>query len=180
MISIILMPGPPGAGKSRLARRPTTIWPAISLAEAIDEASLHRVASRTGARTAVVTTHPCRAPPHTLTAVGRIGGGQVPLPGEVSRAHHTHLCLHVSLRRTCRVLAGLCQPHEEAMTDSRIPEPPHADGAVGSTERGRSLLSWLGHSAQPLRVVRCGVKAVAGFEAFIMPCGGRTGGAGAE
>jgi hypothetical protein len=48
----------------------------------------HSVAGRTGARTALITRRPCRAPPHTIPEVGRIGGGQVPTPGEGSLAHH--------------------------------------------------------------------------------------------
>ena len=80
--------GPPGAGKSMLARRLTTILPAMTLAEAIETTRIHRAAGLTGARTALVTTRPCRAPPHTIADVGRIGGGQVPRPGEVSLAHH--------------------------------------------------------------------------------------------
>jgi len=64
------------------------------MAEAIDTTRMHRVAGLTGARTAVVTTRPCRAPHHTSSDVGLIGGGQVPLPGEVSRAHHRIRMLH--------------------------------------------------------------------------------------
>jgi magnesium chelatase family protein len=62
---------------------------------------------------ALETTRPCRAPPHTISDAGLIGGGQVPLPGEVSRAHHGMLLLDA--RPVCRwsVLAGLRQPLEE-------------------------------------------------------------------
>ena len=79
---------PPGAGTSRLARRLTTTLLAMTLAEALETTRIHRVAGPTGDRTAVVTTRPCRAPHHTISDVGRIGGGHVPLPGEVSLAHH--------------------------------------------------------------------------------------------
>ena len=71
-----------------LAHRLTTILPAMTLPEALETTRLHRVAGRTGARTAWVTTRPCRAPHHTLSDVGLISGGQVPMPGEVSLAHH--------------------------------------------------------------------------------------------
>jgi magnesium chelatase family protein len=84
----MLLLGPPGAGKSMLAHRLTTILPAMTLLEAIETTRIHRVAGLTGRRTAVVTTRPCRAPHHTISDVGLIGGGQVPMPGEVSRAHH--------------------------------------------------------------------------------------------
>ena len=69
-----------------LARRLTTILPAMTQAEALETTRLHRVAGRTGDRTAFVTTRPFRAPHHTISDVGPIGGGQVPLPGEMSLA----------------------------------------------------------------------------------------------
>jgi magnesium chelatase family protein len=75
-----------------LARRLTTILPAMTLAEAMETTRIHRVAGRTGDRTALVTTRPCRAPHHTLSEAGLIGGGQVPKPGEVSLAHHGINC----------------------------------------------------------------------------------------
>src|SRR5882724_12014854 len=83
----VLLLGPPGASKSMLARRLTTILPAMTLAEAIETTRIHRVAGLTSARTAWVTTRPCRAPHHTLSDAGLIGGGHVPMPGDVSLAH---------------------------------------------------------------------------------------------
>jgi magnesium chelatase family protein len=83
-----------------LARRLTTIAPAMRLAEALETMCLHRVAGLTGARTTLVTTRPCRAPPQTISAVGLIGGGHLPLPGEGSRAHHGLRCLDA--RPACR------------------------------------------------------------------------------
>jgi predicted ATPase with chaperone activity len=71
-----------------LARRFTTILPAMTLAEALDTTRIHRVAGLTGDRTALVTTRPCRAPHHSIPDAGRIGGGHGPMPGEVSLAHH--------------------------------------------------------------------------------------------
>jgi magnesium chelatase family protein len=60
----------------------------MTLAEAIETTRIHRVAGLTGAHTAVVTTRPFRAPHHTISDAGLIGGGHVPMPGEVSLAHH--------------------------------------------------------------------------------------------
>jgi magnesium chelatase family protein len=71
-----------------LARRLAGILPPMRLAEAWETTRIHRVAGLTGGPTAVVTTRPFRAPHHTMSDVGLIGGGQVPMPGEVSLAHH--------------------------------------------------------------------------------------------
>jgi magnesium chelatase family protein len=74
-------------------RRLTTILQAMTLAEAVGPTRNHRVAGRTGARTILVTTRPFRAPHQTISAVGRIGGGHLRRPGEVSLAHHGVLFL---------------------------------------------------------------------------------------
>jgi magnesium chelatase family protein len=71
-----------------LDRRLTTMLPALTLAEALETTRIHRVAGLTGDRTALVTTRPCRAPHQTISDAGLIGGGHVPMPGEVSLAHH--------------------------------------------------------------------------------------------
>ena len=76
-----------------LARRLTTILPAMTLAEAIETTRIHRVAGLTGCRTALVTTRPCRAPHHTISDAGLIGGGHVPMPGDVLLMHHGMLFL---------------------------------------------------------------------------------------
>jgi magnesium chelatase family protein len=104
-----------------LARRLTTILPAMSLAEAVATTRIPRVAGRTGARTALVTTRPCRAPHHTIADVGRIGGGQVPRPGDVSLAHHGILLFDA--RPECRrhILEVLRQPLEESVTYIQSP-----------------------------------------------------------
>jgi magnesium chelatase family protein len=109
------MIGPPGTGKSRLARRLTTILPAMTLAEAIDTTRIHRVAGLTGDRTAFLTTRPFRAPHHTISDVGLIGGGQVPMPGEVSLAHNGVLFPDELSEFRRHVLEVLRQPLENRM-----------------------------------------------------------------
>jgi magnesium chelatase family protein len=96
-----------------LAWRLTTILPAMRLAEAIEATCIHRVAGLTGARTMLVTTRPCRTPQQTISDVGLIGGGHVPMPGEVSRARHGGFFLDA--RPECRrhVLEVLRQPLEK-------------------------------------------------------------------
>jgi magnesium chelatase family protein len=98
-----------------LARRLTAILPAMTLPEALDTTRIPRVAGRTGARTALVTTRPCRAPHHTISDVGRIGGGQVPRPGDVSLAHHGILFLDERPEFRRHVLEVLRQPLEEGV-----------------------------------------------------------------
>jgi magnesium chelatase family protein len=95
-----------------LARRLTTILPAMTLAEAIETTRIHRVAGLTGARTALVTTRPFRAPHHTISDAGLIGGGHVPMPGEVSLAHNCVLFLDELPEFRRHVLEVLRQPLE--------------------------------------------------------------------
>jgi magnesium chelatase family protein len=84
--------------------------------EAIETTRIHPVASLTGDRTALVTTRPFRTSHHTISGVGRIGGGHVPMPGEVSLAHHGVLCLDAWPACRRHVLDVLQQPLEESLT----------------------------------------------------------------
>jgi magnesium chelatase family protein len=88
---------------------------AMTLAEALETTRLHRVAGLTGGRTAFVTTRPFRAPHHTIAEVGLIGGGQLPMPGEVSLAHNGVLFLDELLEFRRHVLEMLRQPLEESV-----------------------------------------------------------------
>jgi magnesium chelatase family protein len=99
-----------------LARRLTTILPAMTLAEAIESTRIHRVAGLTGDRTALVTTRPCRAPHHTISDVGLIGGGHVPMPGDVSLAHNGVRFLDEWPEFRRHVLEVLRQPLENDIT----------------------------------------------------------------
>jgi magnesium chelatase family protein len=87
----------------------------MTLAEAIETTRIHSVAGRTDDRPACVTTRPFRAPPHTISDVGLIGGGQVPMPGEVSLAHHGILLLDELPEFRRHVLEVLRQPLEEGV-----------------------------------------------------------------
>jgi magnesium chelatase family protein len=103
-----------------LARRLTTLLPAMSLAEAIETTRIHHVAGLTGDRTAWVTTRPCRAPHHTISDARLIGGGHVPRPGEVSLAHNGVRFLDEWPEFRRHVLEVLRQPLEDgAVTIAR-------------------------------------------------------------
>jgi Magnesium chelatase, subunit ChlI len=101
--------------------RLTTIVPLMTLAEAIGTTRLHRVPGRTGDRTAVVAIRPCRAPHHTISDAGLIGGGHVPLPGEVSLAHNGGLFLDELPEFRRHVLEVLRQPLEEGVLYRQSP-----------------------------------------------------------
>jgi magnesium chelatase family protein len=98
-----------------LARRLTPMLPARRLAEALETTRIHRVAGLTGSRTAVVTTRPCHAPHHTISDVGLIGGGQVPMPGEGSLAPHGILFLDELPEFRRHGLEVVRQPLEERL-----------------------------------------------------------------
>jgi magnesium chelatase family protein len=93
----------------------------MTLAEALASIHIHRVASLTGDRPALVTTRPCCAPPHTISDVGLIGGGQVPMPGEVSLAHNGVLCLDELPECRRHVLEVLRQPLEKSISKYNLP-----------------------------------------------------------
>jgi magnesium chelatase family protein len=103
------------------ARRLTTILPAMTLAEAIETTRIHRVAGLTGDRTVLVTSRPCRAPHHTISDAGLIGGGHVPMPGAVSLAHNGVLFLDDLPECRCHVLEVRRQPLEKDITTIQFP-----------------------------------------------------------
>jgi magnesium chelatase family protein len=116
----ILMLGPPGSGKTMLARRLPTILPPMTFEEALDTTKIHSVAGLLGNGQALLATRPFRAPHHTISDVALIGGGQVPRPGEVSLAHHGILFLDELPEFKRNVLEVLRQPIESgAVTVSR-------------------------------------------------------------
>ena len=107
------MIGPPGAGKTMLARRLPGILPPLSFEESIEATTIHSVAGQLRPGVGLLTERPFRAPHHTISDVALVGGGGTPRPGEVSLAHHGVLFLDEMPEFDRRVLEALRQPIEE-------------------------------------------------------------------
>ena len=105
--------GPPGAGKTMLARRLPTILPPLSLHEALDTTKIHSVAGKMPEHASLVSIRPFRSPHHTISDVALVGGGSHPQPGEISLAHNGVLFLDELPEFKRSVLEVMRQPMEE-------------------------------------------------------------------
>lgn len=109
----VILIGPPGAGKSMLAKRLPTILPPMSLEESLETTKIHSVAGKIGKRAGLITRRPFRKPHHTISDVALVGGGTYPQPGEISLAHNGVLFLDELPEYKRQVLEVMRQPLED-------------------------------------------------------------------
>ncbi|HET9150954.1 MAG TPA: YifB family Mg chelatase-like AAA ATPase [Gemmatimonadales bacterium] len=150
----LLLVGPPGAGKTMLARRLPTILPSMTLDEALETTKIHSVAGTLPPGQSLCAVRPFRAPHHTISDAGLIGGGSNPRPGEVSLAHGGVLFLDELPEFRKNVLEVLRQPMEDGVVTL-------ARAAVSLSYPARFMLAAAmnpcpcGHHGDPAHACRC-------------------------
>ncbi len=159
----LLFVGPPGSGKTMLARRLPSVLPPLTFDEALETTTIYSVAGLLGGR-ALVTERPFRAPHHTVTVAGLVGGGPLVRPGEISLAHHGVLFLDELLEFGRQALETLRQPLEEraiSIVRARRAVLFPADFMLVAATNPCPC----GHLGNPLRTCTCSRTAIAAYGA---------------
>ncbi|MCZ6875560.1 MAG: YifB family Mg chelatase-like AAA ATPase [bacterium] len=162
----LLMVGPPGSGKSLMARRIPSILPDMSLDEAIETSKIHSVAGLLGPDRALIATRPFRSPHHSTSDAGLIGGGHIPGPGEVSLAHHGVLFLDELPEFRRSVLEVMRQPLEDGQVTI-------ARAAMTLTFPARFMLTAAmnpcpcGYATDPQHVCQCSAQQLQRYRARV-------------
>jgi magnesium chelatase family protein len=162
----VLLIGPPGSGKSLMARRLPSILPDITLAEAIETSKIHSIAGLLSRERSLIATRPFRAPHHSTSDAGLIGGGTIPGPGEVSLAHNGVLFLDELPEFRRSVLEVLRQPLEDAQVTI-------ARAAITLTFPARFMLAAAmnpcpcGYRSDPQRTCLCSTQQMQRYNARV-------------
>jgi len=162
----VLLIGPPGSGKSLMARRLPSILPDITLAEAIETSKIHSIAGLLSRERSLIATRPFRAPHHSTSDAGLIGGGTIPGPGEVSLAHNGILFLDELPEFRRSVLEVLRQPLEDAQVTI-------ARAAITLTFPARFMLAAAmnpcpcGYRSDPQRTCLCSTQQMQRYNARV-------------
>ncbi len=159
----VLMIGPPGAGKTLLARALPGILPQLTLDEALDVTRVYSVADQLPAEVPLIRARPFRAPHHTISHAGLVGGGNIPHPGEISLAHHGVLFLDELPEFSTRVLEVLRQPIEDkVVTISR------AQGTLTFPANFMLVAAMnpcpCGYYGDPVRACTCSMSAITRYQ----------------